>query len=40
MNKLWIQLTVAFGLVTLTGVLIVALLTNMQVSSEFRSFVA
>src|SRR6186997_1189734 len=40
MNKLWIQLTLAFSLVTLTGVAIVALLANRQVSADFRSFVA
>jgi two-component system, OmpR family, sensor kinase len=40
MNKLWIQLTLAFSLVTITGVAIVALLTNRQVSADFRSFVA
>jgi two-component system, OmpR family, sensor kinase len=40
MNKLWIQLTLAFSLVTMTGVAIVALLANRQVSADFRSFVA
>jgi len=40
MNKLWIQLTLAFSLVTVTGVAIVALLANRQVSADFRSFVA
>jgi signal transduction histidine kinase len=40
MNKLWIQLTLAFSLVTITGVAIVALLANRQVSADFRSFVA
>ena len=40
MNKLWIQLTLAFSLVTVTGVVIVALLANRQVSADFRSFVA
>lgn len=40
MNKLWIQLTLAFSLVTMTGVAIVALLSNHQVSADFRSFVA
>jgi len=40
MNKLWIQLTLAFSLVTVTGVVLVALLANRQVSADFRSFVA
>jgi two-component system, OmpR family, sensor kinase len=40
MNKLWIQLTLAFSLVTMTGVTIVALLANRQVSADFRSFIA
>jgi two-component system OmpR family sensor kinase len=40
MNKLWIQLTLAFSLVTVIGVAIVALLANRQVSADFRSFVA
>jgi len=40
MNKLWIQLTLAFSLVTMIGVAVVALLANRQVSADFRSFVA
>lgn len=40
MGKLWIQLTLAFSLVTIVGVAIVALLANRQVSADFRSFVA
>lgn len=40
MNRLWVQLTIAFSLVTVTGVVIVALLANRQVSDDFRSFVA
>ena len=40
MNKLWVQLTLAFSLVTLAGVALVALLANRQVGAEFRSFVA
>lgn len=40
MNKLWIQLTLAFSLVTVAGVVLVALLANRQVNAEFRSFVA
>ena len=40
MRRLWVQLSVAFGLVTLVGVLIVALLANRQVSGDFRQFLA
>lgn len=40
MRKLWVQLTLAFSLVTLIGVAAVALLANWQVSADFRSFVA
>jgi two-component system, OmpR family, sensor kinase len=40
MRKLWVQLTLSFGLVTLSGVLVVALLVNRQVSADFRQFVA
>jgi len=40
MNKLWIRLTLAFGLVTVVGVLVVALLANRQVSADFRGFIA
>ncbi|MBK9715026.1 MAG: HAMP domain-containing histidine kinase [Kouleothrix sp.] len=40
MNTLWVRLTLAFGAVTLVGVLVVALLANRQVSGEFRQFLA
>jgi two-component system OmpR family sensor kinase len=40
MKRLWVQLTVAFSLVMLVGVLTVALLANQQVSGEFRQFLA
>jgi two-component system OmpR family sensor kinase/two-component system sensor histidine kinase BaeS len=40
MQRLWVQLTIAFGLVTLVGVLIVALLANRQLSGDFRQFLA
>jgi two-component system OmpR family sensor kinase len=40
MQWLWVQLTIAFGLVTLVGVLIVAVLANRQLSGDFRQFVA
>jgi two-component system OmpR family sensor kinase/two-component system sensor histidine kinase BaeS len=40
MKRLWVQLTLAFGLVTLVGVLVVALLANRQVSGDFRQFLA
>ena len=39
MNKLWVRLSLAFGLVTLTAIIIAALLANYQVSTEFRQFV-
>ena len=39
MNKLWARLSLAFGLVTLTAIIIAAMLANYQVSSEFRRFV-
>jgi two-component system OmpR family sensor kinase len=38
-NKLWVRLTLAFGAVTLTGLVIAAVLANGQVSSQFRRFV-
>lgn len=40
MRRLWVQLTLAFGLVTLTGVLVVALLANWRTSADFRGFLA
>lgn len=39
MNKLWVRLTLAFGLVTLIGLMVAALLTNRQVGTQFRRFV-
>ncbi len=39
MNKLWLRLTLAFGLVTFTAIVFAALLANYQVSSQFRRFV-
>ena len=39
MNRLWVRLSLAFGLVTLTAIIIAALLANYQVSTEFRQFV-
>jgi two-component system OmpR family sensor kinase/two-component system sensor histidine kinase BaeS len=39
MNRLWVRLSLAFGLVTLTAIIIAALLANYQVSAEFRQFV-
>jgi len=38
MNKLWVRLALAFGLVTVTAIVIAALLANYQVSTEFRQF--
>jgi two-component system OmpR family sensor kinase/two-component system sensor histidine kinase BaeS len=40
MNKLWLQLTLAFAGVTLAGVMVAGLLANLQVSAQFRRFVA
>ncbi len=40
MNKLWVRLALAFGAVTLTGILIAGILTNRQVGVQFRRFVA
>lgn len=40
MNKLWVRLALAFGVVTLTGILIAGILTNRQVGVQFRRFVA
>lgn len=39
MNRLWVRLALAFGAVTVTGVIIAALLANLQVSAQFRRFV-
>ncbi len=38
MNKLWVRLALAFGVVTVTAVVIAALLANYQVSTDFRQF--
>ena len=40
MNKLWVRLSLAFGVVTVVGLIIAALLTNRQVNTQFRRFVA
>ncbi|RMF03844.1 MAG: HAMP domain-containing protein [Chloroflexi bacterium] len=39
MNRLWVRLSLAFGLVTLTAVIIAALLANFQVSTDFRRYI-
>ncbi len=39
MNKLWVRLTLAFGLVTLIAIFIAAGLANFQVTTEFQRFV-
>ncbi len=39
MNKLWLQLTFAFAVVTVASVLMVGLLANRQMSSDFHRFV-
>ncbi|MFC1976038.1 hypothetical protein ACFLXQ_06545, partial [Chloroflexota bacterium] len=38
MNKLWIRLTLAFGLVAAVAIIVVAVLGNYQVSTQFRRF--
>ncbi|MEO8287022.1 MAG: ATP-binding protein [Chloroflexota bacterium] len=38
MNRLWVRLTLAFGLITLLSVLAVALIANNQVSTDFRHY--
>jgi len=38
MNRLWVRLTLAFVLVTLVGVSTVALLANLNASSQFRRY--
>jgi len=40
MNRLWVRLTLAFGLVTLVAVFVAAVLVNRQISTQFRRFVA
>jgi len=40
MNRLWVRLTLAFVAVTVVGVLIVALLTDWGVDSQFRHYMA
>ncbi|MCG8346373.1 MAG: ATP-binding protein [Chloroflexales bacterium] len=40
MNRLWVQLTLGFAVVTTAAVLIVALLADRQVNSQFRLFLA
>ncbi len=39
MNRLWVRLSLAFGLVALTGFIVAALLANRQVDNSFRQFV-
>jgi two-component system OmpR family sensor kinase len=39
MNKLWVRLALAFGAVTITGIIMAAILTNQQVGPQFRRFV-
>ena len=40
MNRLWVRLTLAFGLVTLVGLITVAILAARQVNTQFRHLVA
>jgi len=38
MNRLWVRLTLAFGLVAVVAILVVAVLSNYQVTTQFRRF--
>ncbi len=40
MNRLWVHLTMAFALVTVIAILIVAVLANWQTSNQFRRYFA
>jgi two-component system OmpR family sensor kinase/two-component system sensor histidine kinase BaeS len=40
MNRLWVQLTLAFGLVVIVAMVIVSLIINYQVNNQFRRFVS
>ncbi|NJN98894.1 MAG: hypothetical protein HC875_34755 [Anaerolineales bacterium] len=40
MNKLWVRLALAFGAVTIIGILVAGVLANRQVNLQFRRFVA
>ncbi len=40
MNKLWVRLTLAMGLITTIGIILAVLLINRQVSTQFKYFVA
>jgi two-component system OmpR family sensor kinase/two-component system sensor histidine kinase BaeS len=40
MNRLWVRLTLAFVLITLVGVAVIALLTNWSAGNEFRQYLA
>jgi two-component system OmpR family sensor kinase/two-component system sensor histidine kinase BaeS len=40
MNKLWVRLALAFGAVTIIGIIVAAVLANRQVNVQFRRFVA
>lgn len=39
MNKLWVRLALAFGAVTIIGILVAGVLANRQVNLQFRRFV-
>jgi two-component system OmpR family sensor kinase/two-component system sensor histidine kinase BaeS len=39
MNRLWVRLTLAFALVAVIGIGLAALLANLAINNEFRSFV-
>jgi two-component system OmpR family sensor kinase len=40
MNKLWVRLALAFGLVIVAAIILVAVLGNYQVSTQFRHFMS
>ncbi len=40
MNKLWVRLTLAMGIITTIGIILAVLLINRQVSTQFKYFVA
>lgn len=40
MNKLWVRLALAFGAVTIIGIIVAGVLANRQVDVQFRRFVA
>ena len=39
MNRLWVRLTIAFGAIVASGVIVAAMLANIQIDTQFRQFV-